>query len=501
MKSEICIIHTEISRMFYICEVCSRSGCVWSVTFAPAPKVRAVREAPKVRAVREAPKVRARGQTMADDVEGQDQEPPAEPQDQEPPADLAVKERVRMKVKKSPKDAKQKARILELETNLRRYADANADLQEKNKALQDENNVLQDEVSRLERVLSNTIDEIGDAYEQGYDDGYYRRDLPSDDEEEEEEQEEEEQDDDKLREVLDLAASRGRWESDEEQKYVVEGCFRVLVKEIKVLRIRYTMRSIGDSLGVPGMYVANWVSKYPAGNPFRTQDRSRVRPRMPPREMKDQFEGYLTMLKVLKEAPAENDTREEAKLRFLDKKVPESFFTAYALLKETHRGYANQYNPHGAIYYDCWPNPGASVRKIVRKEVTRIQQIETWRKCRFLSKLLIWLHEKDADEFRRCTAIPWGEEVGGGFGGFQGTPLDPSAAEIYAERFQRHKEEFLGPFAATLREELGAHLPTSMLKLRALTNKISRREIDKTDDADDTRAVLIDMIVAAETPN
>eukprot|EP01051_Picozoa_sp_SAG22_P007063 SAG22_NODE_485_length_9905_cov_35.562003_4_plen_199_part_00 len=96
--------------------------------------------------------------TMADDVEGQDpaQEPSVEPH--QPPAD------------------------------------ANADLQEKNKALQDENKALQDEVRRLERDVSNIIDEINDAYAQGYDDGWNRRDSPLfDDEEEEEEQEEEEQ--------------------------------------------------------------------------------------------------------------------------------------------------------------------------------------------------------------------------------------------------------------------------------------------------------------------
>eukprot|EP01051_Picozoa_sp_SAG22_P018489 SAG22_NODE_3127_length_1916_cov_6.921299_2_plen_469_part_00 len=418
---------------------------------------------------------------------------------------------------------KQKAVILELEATLRRSDDANADLQHKNKALRKSkmalraiNKVLEDEVTRLERDLIDAQGEILDAYGEGYTDGYYR--LPhlfGDEEEEEEEEEEQEEEgqeeqqedeeqdeeaededtsaeDDKLRKDLDLAASRGRWGSEEEEKNVVEGCFRVLVKEIKVARRRYTWVSMADSLGVPRAYAINWVTKYPAGNTFRSADHTRVRARLPPREMKDEFENYLTALKALKEAPAENNTTEG----WGAGKVPESFFKAYALLKETHRDHADHYGPLAAIYHDCWPNKSASVSAILREKHTRIQQIETWRKCQFLSKFLIWLHDKDADEFRRCTAIPWVDDQAYG----RTKHLSPNAVGIYAQQFQRHKEEFLGPFVAILREELGA-LTTSTLKLRALTNKIRHREIDKTDAADDTRAVLIDMIVAAETPN
>eukprot|EP01051_Picozoa_sp_SAG22_P013942 SAG22_NODE_1624_length_3958_cov_606.690593_3_plen_115_part_00 len=111
------------------------------------------------------------------------------------------------------------------------------------------------------------------------------------------------------------------------------------------------------------------------------------------------------------------------------------------------------------------------------------------RKCDFLSKFLLWLHDKDKDEFKKCTATPLREGT---------TCLSTNAVAIYAERFQRHKEEFFGQFVATLREELGA-LPTSTLKGRGRWNEITGREIDKTDDADDTRAALIDLIVAAET--
>eukprot|EP01051_Picozoa_sp_SAG22_P001223 SAG22_NODE_46_length_24705_cov_89.861010_7_plen_494_part_00 len=442
----------------------------------------------------------------------------------------------------------QKAKILELEASIKqsdaivnlallaiskecqtsdRLRDANADLQHKNKALQDENKalqdenkVLEDEVSRLERDLRNAHDEILDAYGKGYDDAYdeeeeeeEQEEEEQEEEEQEEEQEEEEQDeeaedeeaededtsveDDKLRKVLVLAASRGRWESEE--KYVVEGCFRVLMKEIKVAMRRYTQSSIADSLGVHRKHVSNWVLKYPAGNPFRTNGKY-TKARLPPREMKDLFEGHLTALKGLQEAPEEHNTTEGTE-GWGGGKVPESFFKAYALLKEAHQEYGEQNPPLAAIYYDCWPNPGTSVRLILKPEgdplkVTRIQRIETWRKCQFLSKFLIWLHDTDADEFRRCTAIPWVDDHAYG----RTKALDPNAVGIYAQRFQRHKEEFLGPFVATLREELGA-LTTSMLKHRAIANKISRQEIDKTDDADDTRGALIDMIVAAETPN